>query len=387
LFDEYDAPIQHGFLNNYYDKIVGFMRNFMSAALKDNDQNLEFSIITGIMRIAKESIFSGLNNLKICTLTGNFFLDKFGLTEQEVEQMLQDHNIPQQLEDVKSWYNGYTAGTTKIYNPWSIINFLDNKNTFIIYWVNTSSNDLVKQLIRQDSNSSLKKDLDTLLSGGAISKPLNDNIIFSELYSQQDVVWNFLLFTGYLTYTKLYKKNNKDYLDLVIPNTELQLFWENIIQIWFHSQAIKNQSYENILYSLKTGDFELFEDCFCSFVLQSFSSFDVGGEEPESFYHAFVLGMMVGINNEFEIKSNRESGFGRYDVMLIPKDLKKHGIIFEFKKVNTQRGETLEAAAQNALQQIEDKQYEAELLSRGVARDKIFKLAIVFEGKKVLIKR
>ena len=340
-------------------------------------------MLTGILRVSKESIFSGLNNLKICSFTSTFYADKFGLIEPEVTQIFADYNIRHASNDIKDWYNGYTSGQYTIYNPWSIINCVDNYGKLQPYWVNVSTNKIIKDLITR-ADESLKTDIETLISGKSICKPLNENIIFSDVFERTtDATWNFLLFSGYLTFTnqRLIEETTK--ADFKIPNKEVLSFFKNTIRQWFKDR-LGEQYYNCMLQSLVTGDSKTFSKLFTKTVMQTFSFFDVGKNEPERFYHAFVLGMLVSLSQTHQIISNRESGIGRYDVMVIPHDISKLGIIIEFKTVDETEQETLESAADNALAQIEEKQYEHELTARGITN--IFKLGIAFEGKEVLIK-
>jgi len=381
LIDEYDAPIHSGFVNKYYDQIIGFMRIFLSAGVKDNS-NLQFCILTGILRVAKESIFSGLNNLKVCSMLSNFYADKFGLLENEVEQIVHDYDLDQkEIAQIKSWYNGYKIGNQTIYNPWSIINLIDEKGLIQPYWINTSSNDIIKELFFK-SDLNLKNDIETLLSKTDLKKMIKESISFQQVFSGGDIVWSFMLFSGYLTYTDCFFEDGLQYCNLKIPNIEVLSFFKETVLEWLKS-GIDFTFYQQMLKSLIVGNTNEFKKSFTSFVIKSLSYFDVSGDEPEKFYHAFVLGMFVTLQATHQIKSNRESGFGRYDVMMIPKDKNNPGVIIEFKKVDIYEKETLQDAAHSALKQIEEKKYEQELLGFGIK--KIIKLAIVFDGKKVLI--
>jgi hypothetical protein len=382
LIDEYDAPIQNEFINGYYQEIINFMRNLLSGALKDNS-NLEKGVLTGILRIAKESIFSGLNNLEVCSLLKTPYSDHFGLLETEVEEMLKYYEIESKSQEIKNWYNGYIFGENTIYNPWSIINYVKNwRDGFLPYWVNTSSNDLVKQIITR-SGREVKEDLEILLKGENIRKAVDDNTVFGEIENDAETVWSFLLFSGYLKTVAMELIEGVSYYEMAIPNKEVKCLYNQIILGWF-KQSIYNDRLQMMLKGLVTGDLETFELIFYEFVLKTFSYFDTGFEEPERVYHAFVLGLLVSLNDTYEVKSNRESGFGRYDVMLIPKEAQGKGIVFEFKKVNRAKKETLDEAADAALYQIKQKKYEQELRDRGV-KD-LIKIGIAFEGKEILMK-
>ena len=381
LIDEYDAPIHSGFINKYYDEIINFMRVFLSAGVKDNS-DLEFGMFTGILRVAKESIFSGLNNLEVCSILSNLYADKFGLTESEVDQIIAEYSIDNKNNNIKKWYNGYKIGNQTIYNPWSIINMTKQHGAIQPYWINTSNNDLIKELFfKGDFN--LKNDIEALLSRVEIKKTIQESISFQEVFSGDDILWSFMLFSGYLTYSNCVFEDGLQYCNLKIPNIEVYSFFKQIVLKWL-KREIDFASYQRMLKSLLSGDISTFKMIFYDFVIKSLSYFDVSGNEPEKFYHALVLGMLVSLQETHQIKSNRESGYGRYDVMIIPKDHNKAGVIIEFKKTNIYENETLEKAADNALAQIEEKKYEQELLDLGIKN--IIKLAIVFQGKKVLIK-
>lgn len=383
LIDEYDTPIHAGYTHEYYNNIIMFMRNFLCEGLKDNN-NLEFAVLTGIFRVAKESIFSGLNNLYICSILDELNSAMFGFTETEVAAILEHYGLEDKKKEVSRWYNGYTFGSTTIFNPWSINNYIASHGRLDNYWVNTSSNDIIKDLFLK-ADSTAKEDLEQLISGTSIRKKINSNTVFTELEEHTDAIWSFLLFSGYLTHKNLtFSEQEPSVADLSIPNTEVLLLYKEIIQKWF-SRANIQKKYTHIITCLTSGSIDEFAELFQDFVTESFSIFDVTHKEPERFYHAFVLGLVASITQEYEVKSNRESGYGRYDVMLIPKDITKRAVIMEFKKVNTRAKETIEQAADRALQQINDKQYAIELRSRSIAN--IIELAIVFDGKNLLVKQ
>jgi len=385
LIDEYDEPIHAGYNYKYFDKVVNFMRNFMTAGFKGNE-HLFFGLITGILRVSRESIFSGLNNLKICSITNSRYSDKFGLLEAEVETFLDAYGYKSHLADVRRWYNGYTFDKQTMYNPWSIINFIDGNAEFKQYWINTSSNDLVKEIVRYGNTGDLKWGYEKLLSkcnDTPLTVVINENIVLQEILTIPEAIWNGLLFTGYLTYKNYRSINDVLVADLVIPNREVELFWEKTIKDWFLSDNSTTQLYLSMINGLTKGDVEKFKETFYKLVTHSLSYFDPTGEDPERFYHAMVLGMLVGLLSTYEVKSNREAGCGRYDVVLIPKSPNNPGYVFEFKKIDEVDKETLEHAAQVALAQIEEKNYEQELITRDVTQ--IIKLGIAFKGKQALI--
>ncbi|MCK4257978.1 MAG: AAA family ATPase [Halanaerobiales bacterium] len=379
MIDEYDAPIQTGYIYGYYDKVVNFTRTLLGGGLKDNP-SLEKGILTGILRVAKESIFSGLNNLSVYSLLNAQFDQHFGLLEEEVKYFLDSFGLIGIFEDAKRWYNGYQFGEKTVYNPWSVVKLIDNKGIIQPYWVNTSSNDLVKKFIAE-AGSGFKKDLEILIDGESVNIQVDENITFDDIRSKS-TLFSFLLLSGYLKVEGKKWHNGRLFCDLQIPNEEVRYIYEDIIINWFKENLCSDEL--DIMWkSLISGEIAVFEEIFQKFVLNSVSFFDLANKEPEVVYHAFVLGMLVYLQKDYDIKSNRESGYGRYDVMLIPRT-KKLGIIMEFKKVNLNRGETLVSTVEAALQQIEDRQYRQELLNRGV--DNIIELGIAFEGKRIKVK-
>ena len=381
LIDEYDVPIQESYLRDYYEEAIVLIRNVLTAVLKDNS-DLEKAIVTGILRVAKESIFSGLNNLEVNTILRYSFNDKFGFTEGEVEELSNYYEATDEFESIKKWYNGYIFGGEIIYNPWSVLNYLKNRREgFMPYWINSSSNDLIKRLLLKGDNS-LKLELEDLIEGNSINKVIDDNIVMSEVEDSNENIWSFLTLSGYLKAIKTENIEGRLNCELKIPNKEVHIFYENLIEKWF-KETLNNQKYNTMLKALITKDIEVFEEIFSDFVMRNMSYFDPSGEEPEKVYHAFVLGMIVSLADEYEVKSNKESGYGRYDVMLIPKDTSKLGIIIEFKRIKDTAPKTIDEGALEALNQIEEKEYEAELQDRNVTH--IWKLAIVFKGKRIKI--
>lgn len=383
LIDEYDTPILEGYLNGYYKEAVSFMRNLLSGGLKDN-VHLEKGILTGILRVAKESVFSGLNHLDAPSLWDEEFSRYFGLTQEETEALLQEDEATapsHSMDEVKRWYNGYRFGTTTIYNPWSIVNYAAKANhAFRPYWVNTSNNDLIRMLVTK-SGPEVKADLETLLAGGGIRAMLNDHVVFESMDRSPSVLWSFLLFSGYLKLADVHYKDGEPIGTLALPNLEVETLYLQIITDWFH-QSIYPAKHRMMLQALLDDDKETFEHIFCEFVRESFSYFDSSGAEPEKVYHAFVLGLSVGMRETHTVKSNRESGYGRYDVMLVPRSLQDPGFVMEFKKVQPSK-ETLQQAAAAALRQIDERAYDEDLRSLGVRV--IRRMGIAFEGKQVCI--
>jgi hypothetical protein len=384
LIDEYDAPIHEGFNRDYYEEVVNFIRNFLCGGLKDTDPYLEKSVLTGIMRIARESIFSGLNNPGVYTLLAEEFDDKFGFTGEEVETLMRDFNIYHRFDEVQKWYNGYRFGNRVIYNPWSIVNFLGGKaKKCKPYWLNTSDNQLVYSLLSR-GGIELKEELEQLIRGESIEKPIDENIVLKQVPHREHLLWSFLLMGGYLKQEAERRDDGleKTFYTLSIPNKEVRVTYTDMIDNYF-SAKIENKKLQIMLKALIEGDVPLFEKMLRKVVAAVFSYHDFGGE-AEKVYHALVTGLLVWITNTHEIKSNRESGYGRYDIMIIPQDPGQTGYVIEFKTVDKEDNETVETAVKAALEQIEARQYETELRARGIKNIK--KLAIVFSGKDVYVK-
>ncbi|MEG0297922.1 MAG: AAA family ATPase [Clostridium sp.] len=383
LIDEYDTPIHEGYFNNYYIEIIRFMRNLLSSALKDN-VNLEKAMITGILRVAKESIFSGINNLSVYSILSHRYSDKFGFTEDEVYKLLKDNDSDSENEEIKTWYNGYIFGETTIYNPWSILSYINEQERgFMPYWVNTAENKIIRTLLAQ-ADEETKKGLEILYRGGCIDTQIDEDIVMSDISMANQNIWSFLLLSGYLKVIGKRHENNKFYYRIAIPNIEITILYENIIEKWF-IEGFVDSEYKKMLKALIDGDIKNFSKCFKRYVITSFSYFDTSGRNPEKVYHAFTLGMLISLSSTHEVISNRESGIGRYDVSVIPKDITKSGIIFEFKRYDKEDEETIEYMADTALEQIEKNQYDTELKNKGIKS--IIKIAIVFNGKEVYIKQ
>ncbi len=381
LIDEYDAPAHFAYTGNYYEDLIGFMRNWLSGGLKDSPY-LERAVLTGILRIAKESVFSGLNNVSTFTLLTSEFQDKFGLVTSEVKALLKHYSLPDELSNLRQWYDGYLIGEqTGMYNPWSVLNCIKKGGKLSPYWVNTSDNALMKKLILNGSDD-VKIDIERLVQGECIEKIIEEGLVFPTLDTNPSSIWALLLYSGYLTLEK-----PSDYgipSRLRIPNIEVAELYKSMILEWF-DLSIQEYKYKLLLTSLAEGDVETFSQIFKDFIISSASVFDIPETSSEKIYHAFVLGMLIGLRDRFEIKSNRESGLGRYDVMLIPKRKKDLGIVMEFKKIEPQEERVkLEEAAESALRQIEERNYIQELLDRGVKR--VLCLGLAFKGKQVLIR-
>ncbi len=380
LIDEYDTPAHAAYIGKYYDIFIDFIRNWLSGGLKDNPY-LERGVLTGILRIAKESIFSGLNNISTFTILDEEFQDKFGLLESEVKELLDQSGLLSKLPEVSGWYDGYRIGSCSgIHNPWSVLNCIAKNGAMSPYWVNTSDNTLMKHLIAKGSDD-FKADIEELLRGGIVEKTIEEGIVFPNLEQSPNAVWSLLLNSGYLTINAAPSYGVP--VQLKIPNIEVDELYRTMIIDWFKT-SIHEHKYRMLLSSLTSGDVDTFSQLFKEFMLSPVSVFDVPFEDSEKIYHAFILGILVGLKDKYEVKSNRESGLGRYDVMLIPKNSSDLGIIMEFKKVGRFEKIDLEAAVTSAIKQIEDKQYDQELLDRGVQR--ILYLGFAFEGKQILIR-
>lgn len=385
LIDEYDTPINQGYLAGYYEEIIDFMRNFLGGGLKGNNV-LKAAVITGIYRVAKESIFSGFNNLEVSSVTGNQFADKFGFTENEVVVMLSDYDLEANMDEVKNWYNGYLFGdNTVIYNPWSIVNYVKNRK-FEPYWVNTSSNDIIRQILLK-TNGEVKQKLQLLLEGKELTEiTLNSDTSFREISNREmvdeDVLWNLLLVSGYLK-SHIRQQGGRTKGALKIPNREILIMFEDIILEWFKEGEVSPSRIKTLLAYLVDGEIANFKTEFEYLVQKTFSYFDVGQNTAENFYHAFILGLLVNLDGKYRIKSNVESGKGRPDVMLIPLDNTKKGVIMEFKVAGSEADEALQVKAQEALEQIEKMEYARELAHEGIKE--AVEMGIVFYRKKTWI--
>ncbi len=391
LLDEYDTPMQEAYIDGYWEELVAFIRNLFNAAFKTNPY-LERAIMTGITRVSKESIFSDLNNLKVVTTTSENYADCFGFTEGEVFAALEEYGLSDQKQLVKDWYDGFIFGSKKdIYNPWSIINFLDDKKVGV-YWANTSSNRLVGKLIREGS-ASVKKTFEILLSGGTLEMEIDEQIIYSQLLVKKNAVWSLLLASGYLKAldTTFVERLGRTYYKLTLTNREVHIMFESMILDWFSG----NDDYNDFIKALLLGDVKAMNTYMNRVTQEMFSYFDTGKSnrsEPERFYHGFVLGLMVELADRYVVTSNRESGFGRYDVMLEPRRIPMaaseggdNAIILEFKVQDEEEERELADTVSQALRQIEEKNYQASLIAKGIPRECIRKYGFAFCGKKVLI--
>lgn len=384
LIDEYDTPIHEGYNNNYYSEIISFLRGFLGAAIKDNSTKLHKVIITGIFRVAKESIFSGLNNLKVDTITdeNSKFSDMFGFTQLEIDHLLSEQNLNVRKEDICKWYGGYCIGGKTIYNPWSILSFASNPTEFIIpYWVNTSSNDDIKAIINANNSEKNREDIQVLLSGGTLSKILNEFITFPNIKTDSNVLWGFLLNSGYLKYNKKEKKEYYNQYFLSIPNDEIKIVYKEYIISWLETNNLTDHTrLRKMLQFIVDENYEQFQYLFKELTLSVLSFYDIAGNESERVWHVFVLAILINLEDEYIVKSNKESGNGRYDIILIPRNKNRNGIIIEFKKVDKKDSKRdINNALCRGIEQIKKNKYYQELKDDNI--NKFIAMAIVFQGK------
>ena len=389
LLDEYDTPMQEAYVHGYWDEFTAFIRSMFNSVFKTNPY-LERAVMTGITRVSKESIFSDLNNLAVVTTTSDRYSTAFGFTQEEVFKSLDDMGLGERRDDVKRWYDGFVFGEHRdIYNPWSITNFLKEKK-LRPYWASTSSNGLVSRLI-QTAPPDIKQMMEDLISGREIVVNFDEQIVFSQLGKNKNAIWSLLMASGYLKPDKVEYKGEllEPWYHLSITNLETVSMFSNMFKGWFNNDS---SNYGEFVQALLKGRLREMNIYMNDVALSTFSYFDVGTQpsertQPERFFHGFVLGLLVELRDIYEIRSNRESGYGRYDVMLVPKgdDRKYNAIILEFKVYDSYDESTLDDTAQSALRQIEEKNYDAELIARGIEKERIRHYGFAFEGKKVLI--
>lgn len=387
LLDEYDTPLQEAYVHGYWKELTAFVRSLFNSTFKTNPY-MERGLLTGITRVSKESIFSDLNNLEVVTTTSEKYSGFFGFTEKEVFNALEYNGLSREEENVRYWYDGFSFGKRKdIYNPWSITKYLDT-GEYGTYWADTSGNALVSNLIRR-SPAKIKSEMEDLLQGRTISTDLDEQVIFEQLGRKRGAIWSLLLASGYLKVDRYEMDNRtgKRQYYLKITNHETMLMFEKMIEDWFSEE---DSAYGNFKDALIAGNLDYMNQFMNQVALQTFSSFDTGNkpseeQKPERFYHGFVLGLIVDLADKYRITSNRESGFGRYDVVMEPLKADLDAIVMEFKVQNITKEKSLEQTVENALRQIEEKEYDTELLARGIKKEQIRHYGFAFRGKKVLI--
>ena len=380
LIDEYDVPLENAYFEGFYDKMIKFIRSLFESALKTNPY-LEKSVITGCLRISKESIFTGLNNLKVDSVLRTEYGDSFGFTESEVEEMLAYYNLQEELTEVKRWYDGYLFNDIEIYNPWSIINYIydrDHKITkfALPYWSNTSSNSIIREMVGE-ADQEAKADLETLINGGTIEKPVHEDITYGDIHQSQDNLWNFLFFTGYLKKVGEQKEGNNLKLAMKIPNIEIATIYENSISYWFE-QRMKETDRSPLVHALETGDCEAAENFISEQLFQAISYYDYA----ENFYHGFMAGLLVNIGG-YLVRSNRESGNGRPDIVMTESKFRGRAMILELKISDTIKD--MEKKCEEALTQMEEQKYESSLEED--CYQPILKYAICFFKKRCMVKK
>ena len=380
LIDEYDVPLENAYLEGFYDQMIPFIRSLFESALKTNPY-LEKSVITGCLRISKESIFTGLNNLETDSVLRTRYADSFGFTEAEVEAMLAYYGLQQELSEVKEWYDGYLFANTEIYNPWSILKYVNDRKDKVTkfalpYWSNTSSNSIVREMVGE-ADEMAKADLETLINDGTIEKPVHEDITYGDIHQSQDNLWNFLFFTGYLKKVGEQKDGNNLKLEMKIPNIEIATIYENSISYWFE-QRIKQTDRSPLLHALETGDCEAAENFINEQLFQTISYYDYA----ENFYHGFMAGLLLNIGG-YLVRSNRESGNGRPDIVMTESKFRGRAMILELKISDTIQG--MEKKCEEALTQLKEQKYESSLEDDGY--QPILKYAICFFKKGCMVKK
>ena len=372
FIDEYDVPIQSAYVKKYYEKAIEFLKTFYGSTFKDNPY-LEKTVLTGVSRVAKESIFSGANNFKVFTVLDNEFADDFGITSEEMDKVMKDFNVEDDKEEIKKWYDGYRIGNVEgIYNPWSVLNYLTDKQ-LKPYWVNTSSNDLIKLTVK--NSMTVKEKMERLLKDEEIEVPIKLETEIDGIENNEDNIWGLMLGTGYL---KVVEQIDRKMYKVKLPNYEIKTLFEDMVDEWF-SDKVQGNDLRSILKDLVELRLDEFQKKFRVLTKEMFSYMDVGENTAENFYHAFVLGMLVGLRDTYYVNSNRESGFGRYDIMLEPHDKNGNSFIMEFKVADSFEDESIEEVIESAKKQIEEKGYESNLRERGF--NNITKIVFAFKGK------
>lgn len=379
LIDEYDVPLENAYFQGFYERMTGFVRSVLESALKTNE-NLQFAVITGCLRISKESIFTGLNNLKVISVLDESYAEHFGFVQSEVDELLRFYGMEERQNEVKEWYDGYLFGNTEVYNPWSLLNYVydiiyQNSEFPKPYWSNTSSNSIVRELV-ENADSDTKKELENLIAGNSIEKPIHEDITYEDMNQSQDNLWNFLFFTGYLKAVKKHLEADTIYMEIEIPNREIRYIYSNTIREWFQKKT-SELDFAVLYHAFLSGDAATAEEFLKKQLRESISFMD----SAENFYHGFLLGMLTGMQ-DYEILSNRESGEGRYDIVLKPYDEKQPAIILELKRAR--KFTEMAPLCRQALEQIRDKCYEEELIEEGYSF--ILRYGICFCKKSCMVR-
>ncbi|MEN8121663.1 MAG: AAA family ATPase [Bacteroidota bacterium] len=390
LIDEYDTPIQSGH-KKFYEEVVSFMRNLLSGAFKDNTY-LHKGVITGILRVSKESIFSGLNNLSVNSILHDEFADKFGFTEPEVKEIIKDFKVKTKYSEIKKWYNGYKFGEiSKIYNPWSILNFVVSKNEkFKPFWTNTSANELIKDEIKKKSADNIREEILKLINGNTIVKDIEENFVFPDLDKRKSLLWTLLTYSGYLTTNREISLGE---YELLIPNHELKIIFKKTIVEWLEADIkIIKSLLQDSVNNLINNEIAKFEEGFKEIMGDTFSYYDTA-KNNEYVYHSYILGLLAIIGDDYLVKSNKESGEGRYDIMLIPHDKSKNGVVIEIKQIEKQKEnekdedfvKRINGQIKKAAKQIDRNKYYKELIVNKIRPENIIKVPVVFAGKEPYI--
>lgn len=379
LLDEYDVPLENAYFRGFYDQMIDFIRSLFESVLKTND-NLEFAVVTGCLRVGRESIFTGLNNLEINSVLNDNFAEYFGFTQAEVETMLASYAVTEKREEVRHWYDGYLFGQTEVYNPWSVTNYVKTAVTNKVayprpYWSNTSSNSIIRELV-DHADEQARVEIERLISGESIEKPVHEEITYEDIYRSQDYLWNFLFFTGYLKMLTQRMEGNVVYVTLAIPNEEVRYIYQNTIREWFEAKQ-KESDFSKLYEAMRAGQSEQIEDFLNGQLEGSISYYD----SAEQFYHGYMFGVLSGMNG-CEIRSNQEQGDGRPDLVVTPFSPKQPAIVIELKR--TVKFTQMAQMCDQALQQIEEKRYAKELVNEGYQR--ILKYAICFCRKHCMVK-
>lgn len=382
LLDEYDSPVHVAFDKGYYDRMIGFMKNFMSPVFKYNT-NIFRGVITGILGVSKESLFSGLNNIDVNSILESTMCTAFGFTQEEIDGMLADYSLSDQREEVKRWYDGYLFGGVTIYNPWSVLSYINKSGVLAPYWVNTGSDVMLRHLLAEGPMQ-VRKGIESLIQDGSVRSLINEKLASPDLLNSSANIWSFMLFSGYLKASEggMNSQNMMEYT-LQIPNEEVKIVFKTIIRNWINDSPVKNERLEMLLQALSENDMNVFQRLLNEFVIDTLSYYDTSGKDPEKVYQAFLLGLLIS-SGAYEVSSNRESGLGRYDILLRPKEISQRGIIMELKVYDPMFDESADTVLDAALQQIEKKQYEAVLRAAGVTD--ILKMGITFDRKRVWVK-